>query len=65
MLMWCVSPAGWKHTIHIYFVPGKKFSIAFFSGYMNYMYYKVVILFGAFQPFLSLREWVWVPGVQA
>ncbi|KFO31957.1 hypothetical protein H920_06708 [Fukomys damarensis] len=41
----------WKHTIYIYVLLGKNFCVAYFSGYMNYMYYQIVMLLGVFQLF--------------
>ncbi|XP_023556016.1 lipocalin-1-like [Octodon degus] len=43
----------WKHTIYIYFLPGKTHAIAYFRGYMNYMYYQMMMLMGASRPSLA------------
>ncbi|XP_010625737.1 vomeronasal secretory protein 2 [Fukomys damarensis] len=34
----------WKHTIYVYFLPGKNHGITYFRGYMNYMYYQMMML---------------------
>ncbi|KAM5298549.1 lipocalin-1-like [Ctenodactylus gundi] len=34
----------WKHTIHIHFLPGRTHGIAYFRGYMNYMYYQMMMI---------------------
>ncbi|XP_075840556.1 von Ebner gland protein 1-like [Microtus pennsylvanicus] len=36
----------WRHTIHIHFLPGKNFAIAYFRGKMNYQYYQIMMLMG-------------------
>lgn len=43
-----VLPTGWRHVIHIHFLPGKKFAIAYFRGRMNYQYYQIMMLMGVF-----------------
>ncbi|KAK7800925.1 hypothetical protein U0070_015697 [Myodes glareolus] len=34
----------WRHLIHIHFLPGKNFAIAYFRGKMNYQYYQIMML---------------------
>lgn len=46
-----MSPAGWKHTIYMYFLLGKRHAIVYFQGYMNYMYYQMMMIMGASSPF--------------
>ncbi|CAO2598375.1 hypothetical protein LEMLEM_LOCUS9388 [Lemmus lemmus] len=49
----------WRHTIHIHFLPGKNFTIAYFRGKMNYQYYQIMMLMGAFQILLCLSMDSW------
>lgn len=53
-----VLPTGWRHVIHIHFLPGKSFAIAYFRGKMNYQYYQMMMLMGEFHS-LSLRTDSW------
>lgn len=52
-------PTGWRHIIHIHFLPEKKFAIAYFRGKMNYEYYQMMMLMGTFHSsrFLSMASW--------
>ncbi|ERE70522.1 odorant-binding protein 2a-like protein [Cricetulus griseus] len=36
----------WRHVIHIHFLPGKNFAIAYFRGKMNHQYYQIMMLMG-------------------
>ncbi|XP_005408476.1 PREDICTED: von Ebner gland protein 1-like [Chinchilla lanigera] len=57
----------WKHTIYIYFLPGRTHAIAYFQGYMNYMYYQMMMvmahsldedpkILGLFQEFVDSKN---------
>lgn len=43
-----VLSSGWRHVIHIHFLPGKQSAIAYFRGKMNYEYYQMMMLMGEF-----------------
>lgn len=46
-----VSFSGWRHIIHIHFLPEKRFAVAYFRGKMNYEYYQMMMLMGRFHSF--------------
>ncbi|CAO2602920.1 hypothetical protein LEMLEM_LOCUS11459 [Lemmus lemmus] len=55
-----VLPTGWRHTIHIHFLPGKNFTIAYFRGKMNYQYYQIMMLMAS--SFTSIQRKLQSPG---